>query len=70
MSLFLHSSLAKAFCSDVFARVATENIQLHGGLGFTWEHPAQLYCRRAKAGEAILGTANMHQELIAAQLPL
>src|SRR5437763_1363231 len=40
-------SLAKAYCSDAFASAATETIQIHGGIGFTWEHDAHLYYRRA-----------------------
>ena len=62
------ASLAKAYCSDAFASAATENIQIHGGIGFTWEHDAHLYYRRAKSSEQFLGSATAHRELLAQQL--
>ncbi|HET6911390.1 MAG TPA: acyl-CoA dehydrogenase family protein [Mycobacteriales bacterium] len=62
------ASLAKAYCSDAFASAATENIQIHGGIGFTWEHDAHLYYRRAKSSEQFLGSATTHRELLAQQL--
>jgi len=62
------ASLAKAYCSDAFASAATENIQIHGGIGFTWEHDAHLYYRRAKSSEQFLGSATLHRELLAQQL--
>jgi len=62
------ASLAKAYCSDAFASAATENIQIHGGIGFTWEHDAHLYYRRAKSSEQFLGSATSHRELLAQQL--
>src|SRR5262249_32722520 len=43
------ASLAKAYCSEAYFHVAAENIQVHGGIGFTWEHDAHLYYRRAKS---------------------
>ena len=43
-------ALAKAACSDIAVRAAQECVQLHGGIGFTWEHPAHLYLKRAKSG--------------------
>jgi alkylation response protein AidB-like acyl-CoA dehydrogenase len=42
-----HAALAKAYCGDAFVRAAAEGIQVHGGIGFTWEHPAHLYFKRA-----------------------
>ncbi|HEU5148967.1 MAG TPA: acyl-CoA dehydrogenase family protein, partial [Iamia sp.] len=42
------ASLAKAYCSEAYFHAAAENIQIHGGIGFTWEHPAHLYFKRAK----------------------
>jgi alkylation response protein AidB-like acyl-CoA dehydrogenase len=42
--------------------VAAETIQVHGGIGFTWDHPAHLYFRRAKAAEYLLGGPNAHRE--------
>ena len=59
------SSLAKAFCSDAFAQVAADNIQIHGGIGFTWEHPAHLYLRRAKSSRLLFGTPMAHRAKLA-----
>ncbi|MHB8511627.1 MAG: acyl-CoA dehydrogenase family protein [Actinomycetota bacterium] len=59
------ASLAKAFCSDAFFFCATENIQTHGGIGFTWEHDAHLYFRRAKSSELLFGDPTYHRELVA-----
>jgi alkylation response protein AidB-like acyl-CoA dehydrogenase len=61
----LATALAKAYCSDVFVRTAVENIQIHGGIGFTWEHPAHLYLRRAKATQLLLGTPRAQRARIA-----
>ena len=60
--------LAKAYCSDAFASAAAENIQIHGGIGFTWEHDAHLYYRRAKSSEAFLGSATEHRDALAQAL--
>ncbi len=46
------ASLAKAYCSEAYFHAAAENIQIHGGIGFTWEHPAHLYFKRAKSSRA------------------
>ena len=59
------ASVAKAFCSEAYFQVASENIQVHGGLGFTWEHDAHLYFRRAKSSELLLGDATYHRDLVA-----
>jgi alkylation response protein AidB-like acyl-CoA dehydrogenase len=64
----LVSSLAKAFCSEAYFRAAADNIQIHGGIGFTWEHDAHLYYRRAKSTELMLGTPEEHRELAATYL--
>ena len=56
------ASLAKASCSDTYFSAAAENIQIHGGIGFTWEHPAHLYFKRAKSSELLFGDANYHRE--------
>ena len=53
------ASLVKAYASDVYFHVAAENIQIHGGIGFTWEHDAHLYFKRAKASELFLGDAQL-----------
>jgi alkylation response protein AidB-like acyl-CoA dehydrogenase len=64
-------ALAKATCSDVALMAAQETIQLHGGIGFTWEHPAHLYLKRAKADSIGFGTADAHRASLAglADLP-
>jgi alkylation response protein AidB-like acyl-CoA dehydrogenase len=62
------ASLAKAYCSDAFASAATETIQIHGGIGFTWEHDAHLYYRRAKSTEQFLGSPHAHRDALAALL--
>ncbi len=64
------SSLARAHCSEVFARAASTNVQVHGGIGFTWEHDAHLFLKRAKGSEALLGSPSAHRELLAAALGL
>ncbi|TDC55617.1 acyl-CoA dehydrogenase [Actinomadura sp. KC345] len=64
------ASLAKATCSEAFVHVAEENIQVHGGMGFTWEHPAHLYYRRAKSSEVLLGSPSLHREMIARKIGL
>jgi alkylation response protein AidB-like acyl-CoA dehydrogenase len=66
----LAASMAKAVCSDVFVQVATEAIQLHGGIGFTWEHPAHLYLKRAKSTQLYLGDSAYHRERVADLLGL
>ena len=62
------ASLAKAYCSDAFASAATETIQIHGGIGFTWEHDAHLYYRRAKSTEQFLGSPAAHRDTLAGLL--
>ena len=64
------ASLAKSRCSDAYSRVAAENIQVHGGIGFTWEHPAHLYFKRAKSSELIFGDPGYHRELLLQRLGL
>ena len=54
-------ALAQAYCSGVAVRAAEECVQLHGGIGFTWEHPAHLYLKRAKSASLALGTARHHR---------
>jgi alkylation response protein AidB-like acyl-CoA dehydrogenase len=64
------ASLAKAYSSDAFYRVAADAIQLHGGIGFTWEHDCHLYFKRASAGLQFLGTPQHHRELLAQGIKL
>jgi len=60
--------MAKAYASDMAKNVTSEAIQVHGGIGFTWEHDMHLYHRRALAGEANLGNAPIHREVVAKSL--
>jgi alkylation response protein AidB-like acyl-CoA dehydrogenase len=58
-------SMAKAYVSDAYRRVASAGIQLHGGIGFTWEHDLHLYFKRAKGSEFTFGDATHHREQVA-----
>jgi alkylation response protein AidB-like acyl-CoA dehydrogenase len=62
------ASLAKAYCSEAYFHSAAENIQIHGGIGFTWEHPAHLYFKRAKSSELLFGDPSYHRELLAQRI--
>ncbi len=62
------AALAKAYISDAYFHCAAENIQIHGGIGFTWEHDAHLYFKRAKSSEIYLGDATYHRELLAQRI--
>ena len=64
------AALAKAYCSDAYFHCAAQNIQIHGGIGFTWEHDAHLYFKRAKSSETLLGDAAYHRELVAQRIGL
>jgi alkylation response protein AidB-like acyl-CoA dehydrogenase len=59
-------SIAQATCSENYERVATDTVQMHGGIGFTWEHPTHLYLKRAFTDAALLGSAEQHRDRIAA----
>lgn len=59
---FTDLALAQAFCADTFVSTAATNIQVHGGIGFTWEHPAHLYLRRARTDAQIFGDPAWHRE--------
>ena len=61
----LAASIAKVYCSQAFYHIAAESIQMHGGIGFTWEHPAHLYFKRAKSAETLFGSPSAHRERIA-----
>ncbi|HET7873890.1 MAG TPA: acyl-CoA dehydrogenase family protein [Methylomirabilota bacterium] len=58
-------SMAKAYVSDAYRRVSANGIQLHGGIGFTWEHDLHLYFKRAKGSEFTFGDATYHRERVA-----
>ncbi|MEU9063637.1 acyl-CoA dehydrogenase family protein [Streptomyces sp. NPDC048430] len=59
-------SIAQATCSEAFRSVAMDTVQMHGGIGFTWEHPTHLYLKRAVTDSVLLGSAAAHREHIAA----
>jgi alkylation response protein AidB-like acyl-CoA dehydrogenase len=58
-------SIAKAYCSDAYREVGNRGVQIHGGIGFTWEHDLHLYYKRSKASEVMFGDAAFHRERIA-----
>ena len=64
------ASMAQAYCSGVAVHAAEECVQLHAGIGMTWEHPAHLYLKRAKADAIALGTAGAHRRLLADRVDL
>jgi alkylation response protein AidB-like acyl-CoA dehydrogenase len=64
------ASLAKAYCSDAYFRAAAECLQIHGGVGFTWEYDVHLHFKRAKSTETFLGDAARHRELVATRIGL
>ena len=57
--------LARSVCSDAYLKVAGDNIQVHGGIGFTWEHDAHLYFKRAKADSLLLGSVDSYRDRLA-----
>ncbi len=64
-SLPLAASLAKAYTGDAFVHAALSTVQVHGGIGFTWEHPAHLYLKRAKTSQLLLGSSTHHRVVVA-----
>ena len=64
----LAGCMAKAYCSEAYRSVTAEGIQVHGGIGFTWEHDMHIYFRRAKASEVAFGDAVWNRELVAQAL--
>jgi alkylation response protein AidB-like acyl-CoA dehydrogenase len=62
------ASIAKSYCSDTYFKNAGECLQMHGGVGFTWEYDVHLHFKRAKASEHFLGTGAYHRERLAQQL--
>ncbi|WP_327267363.1 acyl-CoA/acyl-ACP dehydrogenase [Streptomyces sp. NBC_01218] len=63
-------AVAQAYCSGVAVHAAEECVQLHAGIGMTWEHPAHLYLKRAKADSLAYGTAGRHRETVAGLVEL
>ena len=64
------ASLAKAYCSDAYFHCAANSVQIHGGVGFSWEYDVHLYFKRAKSTESFLGDAVYHRELVAQRIGL
>ena len=60
--------IAKSYCSDAYNHAAAESLHIHGGIGFTWEHVAHLYFKRAKSSEVLFGAPWQHRELLADRL--
>lgn len=68
--LSLVAPLTKSYCTEAYFQCAAENIQIHGGIGFTWEHDAHLYFKRAKGNELMFGDPAHHRALLADRLGL
>jgi alkylation response protein AidB-like acyl-CoA dehydrogenase len=64
------AALAKAFCSDTYFRCAAESVQIHGGVGFSWEYDVHLYFKRAKSTEILFGSPAYHRERVAQSMGL
>lgn len=60
------AALAAAYCAEAYTYAAKENIQIHGGIGYTWEHDAHLHLRRAKSSEQLFGAPAAHRARLAA----
>jgi alkylation response protein AidB-like acyl-CoA dehydrogenase len=69
-SLRLCASVAKAWCSEAYFRCAADALQIHGGVGFTWEYDVHLHLKRARSMEAFLGSPAWHRERVAAEIGL
>jgi alkylation response protein AidB-like acyl-CoA dehydrogenase len=63
--LTLAASTVKAWCSEAYKHAAVEGIQIHGGIGYTWDHDMHLYLKRAKSSEVAFGDADYHRERVA-----
>jgi len=68
--LAVAAAIAHSYCSEAFTQVTAASIQVHGGIGFTWEHPAHLYYRRAKSSELLFGSPAEHRRRLARLLGL
>ena len=60
--------MAKSFCSEAYEKAAGDTIQIHGGIGFTWEHDAHLYLKRAKSSALLFGDPRYHRAVLASRL--
>ena len=59
------SSMAKAWCGETYKHATYDGVQIHGGIGFTWDHDMHLYFKRAKASEVVYGDGDYHRERVA-----
>ncbi len=66
----LAAAMAKAYCSDAYRHTSGEGIQIHGGIGFTWEHDMHIFFKRAKSSEVTFGDATYNRELVAQRIGL
>src|SRR5438445_310316 len=66
----LAAAMAKAYCSDAYRHTSGEGIQIHGGIGFTWEHDMHIYFKRAKSSEVTFGDATWNREIVAQLIQL
>jgi alkylation response protein AidB-like acyl-CoA dehydrogenase len=66
----LAAAMAKAYTSDAYRHTAGEGIQIHGGIGFTWEHDMHIFFKRAKSSEVTFGDATWNRELVAQHINL
>jgi alkylation response protein AidB-like acyl-CoA dehydrogenase len=66
----LAAAMAKAYCSDAYRHTAGEGIQIHGGIGFTWEHDMHIFFKRAKSSEVTFGDGTWNRELVAQHINL
>jgi alkylation response protein AidB-like acyl-CoA dehydrogenase len=64
-----NAHLAKACASDAYMQTAIHAVQIHGGIGFTWDNDTHLWFKRAKSSEVLLGDANYHRELMLQNWP-
>jgi len=67
-TLHATAAAAAAWCADTYVHLAQENVQLHGGIGFTWEHDAHLHLRRARADQLLYGTPREQRRVVAAAM--
>jgi alkylation response protein AidB-like acyl-CoA dehydrogenase len=59
------ASLARVYCSEAYFQCAAETLQIHGGVGFTWEYDVHLYFKRARSSGILLGDPAWHRERLA-----
>jgi alkylation response protein AidB-like acyl-CoA dehydrogenase len=64
------AAMAKAYCSEMYSQITADGIQVHGGIGFTWDHHMHFHFKRAKSAEVLLGDATWHRERTATLMPL